>query len=74
MKKRQIQKVSVSTSVEKTVEVREGDRYVSMTFDSDWTTISYDSNMPQKKTLEDWRFLIKALKIMFRELERNRIP
>jgi len=74
MKKKQIQKVSVLTSVEKTVEVREGDRYVSMTFDSDWTTISYDSNMPQKKKVEDWRFLIKALKIMFRELERNRIP
>ncbi len=71
---KKLSKVSVSTSVEKTIRVREGDRYLEMTFDSEWVTIGVKENMPFHKTVEDWEFFIKALKIMFKELKRNQIP
>jgi hypothetical protein len=56
------------TDTIKKIKVIEGKRHITWTMDSDWKCVGCESNLPYKKSHEDWKFLAKAINKMLKEL------
>lgn len=55
-------KITITKKIEQTIIASEGKNYISMTFDSNFKCIGYDSNLHYKKSVEDWKLNIRLIK------------
>jgi len=63
--------MKVTTEISKRIKVQEGKKYVVFTIDSNENCEDFDSNIPYKKSIEDWEFYSKAISMMILESKKK---
>jgi hypothetical protein len=63
-----VSRMIARTEIHKKIRISDDDRWISFSFDSEHVCNGVGTNMPYKKTEEDWDFYQKAIKRMLKEL------